>query len=95
MKLPMDQTRRRIQDKIFEYCFNSCFKLEYQRFNIEHRNKFRIENSYFVEDLDPEAFEVEFAAFHFYKWIKRLGMKYSKGEIRSFILDKMFNEIEG
>jgi hypothetical protein len=90
--LPMNEARNRIQNKIFEYCYKTCFKIEYMGFTIDERNKFRSEYFYFVEDLDSESFEIEFASFHFHKWIKRLGMKYTPAEVKLYVLDKMFKK---
>ena len=90
--LPMNEARKRIQDKIFDYCYKTCFKIEYIGFTIEDRSKFKSKYSYFVEDLDSETFEIEFASFHFHKWIKRLGMKYSPEEVKLYVLDKLFEK---
>jgi hypothetical protein len=88
--LPMNEARNLIQKRIFDYCYKTYYKIEYNGFTINDRNKFRSEYSYFVEDLDSESFEIEFASFHFHNWIKRIGMKYIPAEIKLYVLDKMF-----
>jgi hypothetical protein len=89
--LPMSEARIRIQNMVFEFCFKTCFRREYITFTDDDKTKFKSEYSYFLENSDPIKFEIEFASFHFYKWVRRLGMKYSKEEVKSFLLKRMFN----
>jgi hypothetical protein len=88
--LPMNEARNRFQNRIFDNCYNTCFKIHYMGFTINDRNKFRAEYSFFVEDLDSESFEIEFASFHFFNWIKRLGMKCTPADVKLYVLDKIF-----
>ncbi|MFM7758647.1 MAG: hypothetical protein ACKO6J_06915 [Crocinitomicaceae bacterium] len=90
--LSMNEARKRIRNKLFDYCFRTCFRIEFLNFNNEDRIKFKLQHSYFLEDSNPDDFEIEFVSYHFNKWVKRLGLKYTRSEIRTYVIEKMFND---
>lgn len=90
--LPMNEARNRIRNKLFDYCYRNCFQLEFIGFTENDRIKFKSDYSYFVEGLDAHSLEIEFASFHFHKWLKRLGMKYPQIDVKAYVMGKMFNE---
>lgn len=89
--LTMSEAKIRIQNRLFEFCFKTCFRREYITFTEDDKTSFKSEYSYFLENSEPIKFELEFASFHFYKWVRRLGMTYSQEEVKSFLLRRMFN----
>ena len=90
--LTMNEAMNRMRNKVFEFCFRTCFRNEYINFNETDRSRFKSEYSYFLNVSNTRDFEIEFASYHFHKWVRRLGMKYSSEEIKSYIKRRMFKE---
>lgn len=81
------ESRRRILD----FCFNNYFRRECQRFNEMDVRNFTKKNEYFLCEIENVDVEFEFALFHFFKWVRRLGLNFTKSEIRDYFKTRILN----
>jgi hypothetical protein len=74
---------------MYNYCFNVHFRREFRTFNESHIIDFKNKYSFFLSpELSTEECYFEFTCFHLHKWIKRLGLKYTAEDTRSFLKEK-------
>jgi hypothetical protein len=78
------------KNAMMEFCYKFHFHREFRTFTKEDVRKFELKHFYFLEDVNgDDALLFEFASFHFHKWIRLMGLGFSKREIREFLIGKL------
>ena len=73
------------QISLFEYCYRVHFRREFTLMTERDFEDFKDKNAYFLSGLSEEDQKFEFRAFNFFKWVRRLGLRYSKEDVVAFM----------
>jgi hypothetical protein len=74
--------------RILDFCFSNYFSREYRTLKEYDFQKFKEVNEYFLCDIENVDYRFEFAFCLFFKWVRRLGIKFTKEEIKEYLIKR-------
>jgi hypothetical protein len=74
--------------RILDFCYSNYFRREYRTLKEYDFQKFKEVNEYFLCDIENVDYRFEFAFYLFFKWVRRLGIKFTKEEIKEYLIKR-------